>query len=375
MNIYRWIRNTFIIVALVALIVLANLYLNEPIRLQYGEWQASPSLLVAIAIIIMAIVAMLVLFKILSVMLFFPSYLSKWRSERDIKHQQRLVVSGLHALVLGDNKQTYKSFSALSKYSDGACAWLAATAAENLENPANRNLCLKRATESGNANIAAAAAAQIAVNEGNISEAARLLSDAGAPNSSPLLAAMYLSLTTQQQQWTKALATAYRLYEIAPVQKSQQTIDDTVTCALQKITDIHALKNLWNNDIHANERKKPPLLTAYLYALRRLGDDAAATAELEKSFKTINKTPDTLFLIADLGGEAMCEKVFTLAQKDPPADNAEYYSAMATLAERLNLTGKARRYYQMANSLNPRASYAHSLANLENKSPASNDND
>ena len=93
---------------------------------------------------------------------------------------------------------------------------------------------------------------------------------------------------------------------------------------------------------------------------------------MAKTLKTGVSTPPFLAAIAAVGDKRSCEEALANNQKRGAETKDEnILSALAALSERLELWGKARRYYQMANALRPNHRYVQALAELERKSSES----
>lgn len=355
MNLFRWIKHTLIIAVLAAIIGASHLYLDQPLHLQYGEWQASPSVVVAAAAVIVAVVLLALALKLLSLVLFFPMHMVKWNKERARKNRAANLEAGARALVLDDYRQALKVFSQLAGQSDpdGVCAWLAAEAAEKSGDSGKREQWLRRAAADASEDVAAAAKATLAADESRDSEAFLILTEAGAPYGSPLLARMYLETALRLGKWSQAIAAAYRLRDHARAQKWQKAAGEIAETALKNIADIESLHEFWKNNLSSEDRKNPALESEYIYALHRLGNKSAMSDALERAVKTSPGSAAMLKAAAALGSDKLCESAFAAAQKNENKNDDANLQAIAMLAERLKLWGRARKYYQMANSLRP----------------------
>lgn len=370
MNIWRLLKYALFCIAAAALIALSHLYSDRALIVQYGEWRAAPSVAVAAAAALIAALALFFLFKFFSFLLFFPARIARWKKVRADKKCRETLEEGARALALDDCRRALGAFSRLSQKADadGVFAWLAAKSAEESGDRGARNEWLRRAAARGGADIAAAARAELAAEEGREGEAFDILTEAGAPNGSPLLAKMYLHSARSLGKWPQALAAAYRLRDSAPSRKRAALAAEIAEAALRKIEDAETLRQFWKNNVAAEEQKSPRLLSDYIRALHRLGDGETLAETLERAARTAPESPAVLSVIAAFGGEKLCETAFAAAQKrgDGGAD-PEYLRAAAMLAERLKLWGRARRYYQMANSLHPDPRNAAALDALESR--------
>ena len=366
MNSFRWIKYALLAAAVAAMVAAADLYLDAPMHFQYGEWRASPSAAAALALLALALLALHLVMRIVFFVLFLPSHLGEWRRRRAERERGELSADGLRALALGDHKQALKYFSRLADKEDGggACAWLALLSAEKIDSPKKRGALLERAAASGG-DIAAAAKAMRASEDGRLSEAFDVLAAAGAPDGSPLLAKMYLDIARRSEKWSQALAAAYALREQTPTSKWKKAVADIAALGLKNIGDGEELIRFWKNSVRADEQKQPPLLAEYICALQKAGDKKSAMEALERAAKFAGQSAEILSLVAAMGSDKMCEAALASAQKNET--DADFLAATAMLAERLRLWGRARRCYQMANALRPDPRNAKALADLEQK--------
>lgn len=378
MKLLRWIKNALLLAAVAALIVASHFYLDRPLVVEYGGWRISPTASVAAAAAMLAFVLLALALKLISPLLFLPSYLAKWKAKRAEKSRRETLAEGARAMALDDHRRAFKAFSRLARYSDsdGVYSWLAAAAADKSDDRAAREEWLRRAAEGDSADIAAAAKAELASAENRDDEAFKILADAGAPGGSPLLAKMYLRAARRREQWPQALSAAYRLRDGARARKWELAASEIAETALAKTEDAAALRSFWKNNVAAADQKNPTLLAAYIRALHRLGDGATLAETLERAIKTAGDSSAVLSAVAEMGAEKICESAFAAAQKrGEDKTDPEYLRAMAMLAERLKLWGRARRYYQMANSLRPDPRNVRALDALEAQMHSEPEND
>lgn len=371
MKIFRW----FLIAVLAGAIIALDWYLDKPLHLQYGAWRESFSALRVVMSLVIFVIALQLFIKLCAAVLFMPSRVSRWRRAREEKRMRDSLAEGVRALAVEDNKQAFKSFSHLAQNdSSGAFSWLAARAAEKQGDRAKRDEWLRRASVDSSKDIAAAAKAKLAREENRLSEAFSILSAAGAPYGSPLLANIYLEIARQRKQWPQALAAAYRLMAHGNSPAQTKIAGEIARGGLAEIAELDALRDFWKTNISDEDRKKPALVAEYIYALERLGDGKGAREYLERAAKAAAAAPAIIAAVADLGGQELRENAFTRGQKNADEKNPDYLAAMGALAERLELWGKARRYYQMANALRPERRYVQALAELEEKMQTENAN-
>lgn len=366
MKSFLWIKYALWAVLISVFVVAANAYLDEPVMLRYGPWQAAPSGAVAAGTAVILAVALVIVLKILGWIFSLPQRLSAWRRGRAISARDATLLAGSRASALGQHKQVLKHFGKLAGSNESAAfAWLAAEAAHKAGDEKNRVSYLNRAA-AGEGEIAAAAKAQLAIDGGRFHDALSVLKSAGAPAAgAPLLAGLYLHAAKSSGKWDAALAAAYRLRENSPSAKSGRRLREVTLSALANTGDAGELKSMWKNSIRSEEQKHPQIAAEYAYALRRVGDAPAAIEILERALKSSPGTPELLSAVAALGGRKLCESAYAGAQKSENKDDSQLLAAMGELAERLELWGKARRYYQMADSLHSDPRFARALARLE----------
>ena len=376
MKAFKWIKWVVLAAAVVAAFGWAQLYLQDPIEMRYGGWQATPPASVALAAAVVLLLLLALALKLLAWVIFFPLRVAAWRRQRLLGQRQEWLISGMRAAALGDNKQALKHFlklSAEATTSSSVYAWLAAEAADKLGETKKRNELLQQAAAGEQPQLAAAAKAQRARDEGRLSEAFNILAAAGAPTASPILTKMYLDISQKCGKWVPALEAAYQLRGSSPSAKWKKAVNDMVRLGLEKINDAEGLKSFWKNSVASDEQKNAALLAEYIYALHRVGDAQGVTGVLERAHKTAGDQPAILSAVAALGDNKMCESAFTAHQnRAQEKDGVPYLAPLAMLAERLGLWGKARRYYQMANSARPDPRYTKALAELEEKIEADN---
>ena len=364
---WRALKYILLGVAAMALVAISHLYADETIVVQYGEWRAEPAIFVAAAAAAAAAIVLLLFFKLIFWMLFFPARMAAWKRARDDKNRRETLEDSVRALALDDYRRAFNGFSRLSRKSDpdGVFAWLAARSAKKSGDHAGRAEWLRRAAAHGGSDIAAAARAALAAEDGRAGEAFDILTEAGARNGSPLLAKMYLHIARRREKWREAMAAAYRLLDGAD--GDRETIAEIAAAALKTMQDGESLRDFWKNNVAAAEQKNPRLLVEYSYALHRAGDEKTRAETLERAVNIAPGSAAVVAAVAATGGDKLCETAFAAVQKHGGESDSDYLRAAATLAERLKLYGRARRYYQMANSLRPDPRNTAALDSLETR--------
>ena len=122
--------------------------------------------------------------------------------------------------------------------------------------------------------------------------------------------------------------------------------------------------HFWKSNVSPEDKKSQVHVEIYINALSTLGDEKSAAEALAAAIKQWPSSTSMLLLIANIGSLDQCK--FALEKNEARAgDDVDLLLAMAKIAYRLQLTGKARKYYQMLNAITPKAQYQEILRSLE----------
>ena len=364
----RWFKFAVALLLFAALVGGAQLYLNDPVLVQYGGWQAQPPAAVVIALSVALLALLALAFKIAAFVLFLPANVAKWRRRKAEERKLESQLDVLRALVLEDERAALKVFARLADDDDEGAAICAVHAAKlSQNNPRKRDEFLRLAAAADasgeNGAVVLLAKARLAYHQGQHTEALTLLSQAG-KNAHPAMLRSLFAINKERQDANGALDALYRLRDAAPAPELDAKVQAVITRRLSEAKNVGDINNFWRESLRDGERKNTTLAADYARALHRLGDEKAAQEVLSKAVKAPDVKVDIFHAVAALGDTALCESAFAAGQKLADGEDGKpYLAAMAELAERLGYWGKARRYYQMANAAEP-GKYTRAIAKL-----------
>lgn len=361
------------IILVAVLIGVSQLYLTDPVLIRYGQWQAEPPAGVAVATVLAVVISLVVLFKIVAKIILLPLNFAHWRRQSAAKKHHQTLLTALRALILGDEKKALKIFSRLTEEKNddpGVYGMLAAEAAKGVGDKGRHKRLLQRAAVSTDTAIAALANATLTRQEGRFTEAINTLNTADDVSNNSAIIKLRLEINRELRHWRQALADVYQLRDMFPDRSWEADIGRIIGEQIKAATNTEELSVFWKKNVQ--DKDKAALTADYAFALYRLGDEKHASEVLAKTLKTGVSTPPFLAAIAAVGDKRSCEEALANNQKRGAETKDEnILSALAALSERLELWGKARRYYQMANALRPNHRYVQALAELERKSSES----
>ena len=358
-----WIYLIFIICLLGGGALLSLFFFDDTVYIEYGDWSISPPLsLLLFSAVLVAVVAVLLLRLILAVFLF-PVYLRRWNRRQRWNREHRWMFEALRAAGCRERRQLLRTLSKLAPVSHEAALRAAQVAEELGDRQANRKW-LQQAAGSSDKAIAAAAKVDLCRQSGRLLEAENILREAGAPQSSALLAELMYAINLKGENYEAALLAALHLREEAPALWGE-AVSDVILAKMNSAETAAAVADFWKNSVPSAERKTLPLLVAYIAALWRTGDEKTAGEELLQVSKRFPNDIRVLGLVADMGTKELCETIFRA--NDPVSATAapELLLALGKIAVRLRLPGKARHYYQRLNALTPDPNYRAILAQLD----------
>ena len=352
------IKLFLVAIAAAAALIGAHVYLGDPVTVEYGAWRAEPPLSLALAAALLALALLWLALKILGLIFFLPQNLAKWRGRSAGKKRGRIIADGLRALGLRDSKMALRSFAHLAQNeSDPASpagALLAAKAANERGESERRDGWLRAAANGGDAQVAALAQALLARTIGNLEEALEVLRKADSLKGPPALRRLLLEIAAEKGDWNLALTAAYKEADEFPRRSGRHSPRDIIRRQLaDESADAAMLRAFWKDQIRASERADAELLAAHILALKARGD--AADNELDAAVKARGDAAAVLSAVVLAGDDRRCEAALKRAEGLPQAkrETGGMLRAMAELAGRLKLWGKARRYFQMAQALSP----------------------
>ena len=349
----------FLAVVLAAAVLMgAEFYLSDPVTLEYGEWRASPPLSLILAAMLLALALLWLALKILVIISYLPHNIANFREKLADKKRGRIVADGLRALSLRDSKIGLRSFANLAQNeADPAApagALLAAKAAHERGETELRDRWLRAAANGNDPQVAALAQALLARTAGNLQEALEVLRKADSLKGPPALRRLMLEIAAEKGDWNLALTAAYKEEDEFPRRLSRHSPRDIIRRQLtDNSADAAMLRAFWKEQLRAPERADGELLAAHILALKARGD--SAEDELDAAVKARGDAAAVLGAVVLAGDTRRCEAALKRAEGLPPAkrETGKMLRAMAELAARLKLWGKARQYYQMAQALLP----------------------
>ena len=369
------VKIFLVAVAAAVALIGAHVYLSEPIVVEYGEWRAEPPLSLALAAALLALAALWLALKILGTVLFLPEHWTRWRGRSAGKKRDKIVADGLRAAGLRDSKLALRSFAALAQNeSDPAAAagaLLAAKAADERGESGRRDDWLRAAMDGNDPQIAALAHAMLARSKGEDRELDRaldVLQKADALKGPPALRRLLLEIAAEKRDWNLALTAAYKEAEEFPRRRAAHSPPEIIRRQLaDDSADAAALRTFWKDKVRAGERNDAGLLAAHILALKSRGD--SAEEELDGAVKTRGDASQVLEAVVLAGDAKRCEAALKRAEGLPSSkrESGEMLRAMAELAARLNLWGKARRYYQMSQAVLPDPRNLRAMADMAEK--------
>lgn len=378
-------------VAAAAVLIGAHVYLSDPLTIEYGEWRAAPPLSLALAAALLGLAALWLALRILGALFSLPTLLAGWRGRAAGKKRDKLVADGLRAVGLRDAKAALRNFAALAQNeADPAApagALLAAKAAHERGETERRDNWLRAAAAAGDLQAAAFAGALLARNGGELDAAAAILQRADALKGPPALRRLLLEIAAEKGEWQLALTAAYKEADDFPRRakthdrpggrggRREMPRDIIRRLLADDAADAATLRTFWKEQVRSAERADPELLAAHILALKARGDPAEH--ELDAAVKARADAPEILEAVVLAGDPKRCEAALKRAEDLPQKrrETAPMLRAMAELAARLKLWGKARRYYQMAQAVAPDPRNLRAMAELAETLARARDDD
>ena len=181
-----------------------------------------------------------------------------------------------------------------------------------------------------------------------------------------MLAEIYYEVGKASGDWRAALSAAVRLQEDAP-SLWRTAVDEAVCRQLRKVESLEQSQEFWKDDVSTDDKKRPLLLAAYLSSLARLGGDKTLKEAMTQALKRYPRDNHILEVVVAVGDKEHHEAAFQAnesraAESRAGGSDAAVLRILAELAERLELPGKARRYEQMLNALEPHPRYQKMLS-------------
>jgi HemY protein len=359
-------------------------YLSAPLSLTYGDYSIAPPLSLALLLLAAALLAVYIAAKALGFVMFLPRRLRKrLAATREAKRYESLL-RGLRALVAGDSAAQEKHFAraAADGLSPQIAALLAAAGARAGGRAEKNEQFLRRAIAGDDAELKAAARAELALSQGRPDEAAAILREAGALKSAtPLLADLLRRSCAADGDSAGALAAVNRLRDLRPGDDGKEKAlakeaAGLIRARIAAIANPGELRDFWESQVAPRDREGgggAKLAAVYALRLDALGDAGGAAAIIAKAIKKERPSADFFAAAARIGDDKIAAEALKRAEALIAADTKAELVTAATLraagelAARFALWGKAREFLEMANSRAPDARTYFALAALFQK--------
>lgn len=338
----------------VGALLLHYLYLGESITfILGGEGGAgtevtTPMTVVALGVILTSI-AVLLCWKILSLVIFFPQHLRNWRYRWAEKRRAKILGEGLQAMVLGLRDTQQKSFSSAADAGVAPAVnyYLAAAATE--DDKRQTALLRKAAKADGDPMVQAMATARLRLKSNMPAEAAEVLRIAGAAThkaSEPMR--LLLEANERSGDIRGALDVAQHLLERDPSPMLRHRIGKLTSELLADAGNADAVRGLLGT-VSKSGQSPAAIAIAAAKRLAAVGDEPGASAILAQALRQ-SPDIDTLEAISKYGSAELVQTALGNADellRDQPG-NTDLLRALADLAARAKLWGQARRMLEEA---------------------------
>lgn len=344
--------------------VLHVTYLNQTITLAVLGFKAEPPLSLAILALVILSIVLLLGWKLLSLILFFPYHLNRWHRSIREKRRVRLISDGLQSMVLGVTSSQHKSLKAAGDAGVAPASSYYLAAAATSDEKTQVSLLRKAAKADGDPMVQAMATARMRLHENLPAEACEVLRAAGAAThkaNQPLR--LLLEALERSGDSRGALDVAQTLLARDPSPSLSNLVSKLTSDLLKDAGNPDDVRGLLGSVSKGNGSGAFALAAAK--QLAAVNDIEGATAVLMQAWKQ-NKEPQILEAIAKHGSQDAVKKL--LGQTDSllgkkPAD-PDLMCAFAELAMREKIFGQARKLLNEALELSPKRSIYLSLARL-----------
>ena len=331
-------------------------YLNEDVVLKFGSGDSgieveTPLTVIALGIILLSMLVM-ICWKIISLVIFFPQHLKNWRTRRAERRRTKVLGEGLRAMVLGLPEIQLKSFSSAadSGVSPAVTYYLAAAVSD--DDKRQVNLLRKAAKAEGDPMVQAMATAQLRLKTNMPAEAAEVLRIAGAAThkaNQPMR--LLLEANEKSGDIRGALDVAQQLLERDPSPMLRHRIGKLTSEFLSEAGSPDAVRGLLGS-VSKSGQSPSAIAVAAAKRLAAVNDEPGASTILAQALK---QSPDTEILVAisKYGSDTLVQTSLGMADdllKDN-RNNTELLCALADLATRSKLWGQARKLLEEALSV------------------------
>lgn len=328
------------------------LYFNETVQVIVRDLEIETPLTVILLVVILMAVAVIIGWKLLSLVIFFPHHLKNWRLRRGERRRAKILGEGLQAMVLGLPEIQQKSFASAA---DGGVApavtyYLAAAVAD--DDKKQTTLLRKAAKAEGDPMVQAMATAQLRLKSNMPAEAAEVLRIAGAAThkaTQPMR--LLLDANEKSGDIRGALDVAQQLLERDPSPMLRHRIGKLTSELLSSAGSPDDVRGLLGS-VSKSGQSPAAIAVAAAKRLAAVQDEPGASAILAQAFKH-SPDPEILEAISKHGSMELVQSALEKADdllKDNPG-NTELLRALADLATRAKLWGQARKLLEEALSI------------------------
>ena len=344
--------------------ILHVIYLDQTITIELAGFKATPPLSLAILSLVILAIVLVLCWKLVSLILFFPYHLKRWHSNMREKRRVKVIGEGLQSMVLGVTLNQYKSFKAAGDAGVAPASSYYLAAAASTDEKTQASLLRKAAKSEGEPMVQAMATARMRLKENLPAEACEVLRTAGAAtNKANQPLRLLLEALERTGDNRGALDVAQTLLARDPSPALSRRVHQ-ITSELLKDAgnpdDVHGLLGSF-----AKLNGSSAFALAAAKQLVAVNDVEGATSLLLQAWKQ-SREPETLEAIAKHGNSEAVKKV--LAQTDDvlAADpgNPDLMCAFAELAMREKLYGQARKLLNDALKIKAKRSIYLSFARL-----------
>ena len=343
-------RSLLVLLVSVGLAVCAWLvhvyYLNEPVEIILADREIgieTPLTVIALAVLLLAIVV-IIGWKIISLVLFFPQHLKNWRYRRAERRRSKMLGDGLQAMVLGLRSNQLKHFSSAAEagVSPATTYYLAASVADDEKR--QQNLLRKAAKAEGDPMVQAMATARLRLMSNMPAGAAEVLRIAGAAThkaTEPMR--LLLEANEKSGDIRGALDVAQQLLERDPSPLLRHRIGKLTSELLQDAGSHDAVLGLLGS-VSKSGQSPTSIAIAAAKRLAAVNDEEGASGILAQALKQ-GADADLLEAISRYGNMDLVKQALGMADdvlRENPG-NTDLLRALADLATRASLWGQARK--------------------------------
>lgn len=331
--------------------VLHAFYLNKVVQIRVVGLVFETPLSVLILAMLAASFVVIIAFKILSLIIFFPSHLRNWKNRWKEKRRNKMLTEGLQAMVLGVKKAQHKNFLSAADAGIAPATTYYLAAAMAADETKQANLLRKAAKADGDPMVKAMAVARTHLLANQPTDAAEVLRIAGAAThkaTQPMK--LLLEANEKSGDIRGAIDVATNLLEREPSLMLRHHIGRLTSKLLEEAgtaDDVHGL--LGNVQKTPSSQNATAIAIAAAQRLAAVNDRPAASNILAQAYKQ-NTDPDLLEAIANYGSDELVEQALDGSEKmmaASPKDTA-LLRAIAELSIRKKLWGQSRKLLQNA---------------------------